>query len=151
LLSLKEVKMSTNNKLAHYSNQLTVGVTRSNESTRVTNNNGLIELYSNEDAFVRLGESTTLSTGVSLTLPPGTIARIENKNTLLSMGLIVGNTVLSSGQTEEIKVVLHNLTNQSYSGSQGIGYDIRKGEKIAQVVLQPSFMVRLIEDDNSIL
>ena len=64
---------------------------------------------------------------------------------MASAGLRTGAGVVDAGYNGEIKVVLHNLNNKNESSYRGQGYQINKGQRIAQLIVQPVIPVRLTE------
>lgn len=115
--------------------------------TRAYTSDAGFDLYANEDVFLKLGETTVVSTGISMNIPGGYFGKIEDRSSLASLGIRSGGGVVDSGYTGEIRVVLHNLNNGSDSGYRGRGYSIKKGERIAQLIVQPSVVVRLVQSE----
>jgi dUTP pyrophosphatase len=115
--------------------------------TRAYTSDAGFDLYADEDIFLKLGETTVVSTGISLNIPGGYFGKIEDRSSLASLGIRSGGGVVDSGYTGEIKVVLHNLNNGSDSNYRGRGYSIKKGERIAQLIVQPSAVVRLVQSE----
>ena len=104
-----------------------------------------LDLYANEDVFIKTGETATIRTGISLGIPKGFYGKIEDRSSLASTGIRTGAGVVDSGYNGEIKIVLHNLNNKNDSGHLGHGYQIRKGQRIAQLIVQSVIPVRLVE------
>lgn len=123
---------------------LNLQINKLTDSARVSVNNGVIDLYSDEDVFIRLGETAVIKTNLTVTIPFGVLARVEDRNTLAAAGLKTAGGVIS-GETTELRVVLNNLTNRTNSGHKGQGYLVKQGEKIAQMSVQPIILVNLNE------
>ncbi len=113
--------------------------------TRAYASDAGFDLYANEDVFLKLGETVVVNTGISLIIPKGYFGKIEDRSSLASLGIRSGGGVVDSGYTGEIKVVLHNLNNGNDLSYRGRGYSIKKGERIAQLIVQSSIVVRLIQ------
>lgn len=104
-----------------------------------------LDLYSDEDVFIKTGNTAIVKTGVALGLPLGFYGKIEDRSSMASVGLRTGGGVVDAGYSGEIKVIIHNLNNTNDSTYQGQGYQIKKGQRIAQLVVQPVIPVRLTE------
>lgn len=98
-----------------------------------------LDIYALHDTFLPLGSTTMVSTGVAVEVSEGLFAQIMDRSSLASKGLAVGGGVIDCGFNGEIKVIIHNLTNQSSNSVTGpfnykTGYQIKAGDKIAQLV-----------------
>ena len=90
------------------------------------------DLFSVVDCVLQPFERKAIPTGLCAEVPPGFELQIRPKSGLaLSNGVTVLNTpgTVDSGYRGEIKVILINLDTEPYS--------IRKGQKIAQLVVTP--------------
>lgn len=96
-----------------------------------------LDLYSIEDKFIEVGSTAVVRTGVSINVPEGMVGKIEDRSSLASKGLRTGAGVVDTGYSGEVGVVLHNLTSQLASDPvlHRRGYQIRKGDKIAQFLV----------------
>ncbi len=104
-----------------------------------------LDLYANEDVFIKIGETGTIRTGVALGIPRGFYGKIEDRSSLALAGIRSGAGVVDAGYNGEIKVVLHNLNNGNESTHLGRGYQIKQGQRIAQLIVQSVVPVRLVE------
>jgi dUTP pyrophosphatase len=104
-----------------------------------------LDLYSNEDLFIKTGETAVVGTGIAIGIPNGYYAKIEDRSSMAAAGLRTGAGVVDSGYNGEIKIVLHNLNNTTDFSHKGQGYQIKKGQRIAQLIVQPVIPVRLAE------
>lgn len=95
------------------------------------------DLYLLEDSFIAVMSTRTLSTGVCVNIPECSFGKIHDRSSLAKDGLSVGGGVIDSGYNGEILVVMHNLTNQGYYNNGEYGYWLRKGQRIAQLVIMP--------------
>lgn len=96
-----------------------------------------LDLYSIEDKFIEIGTTAVIRTGISVNVPEGMVGKIEDRSSLAAKGLRTGAGVIDTGYSGEVGVVLHNLTSQLTSDPvlHRKGYQIRKGDKIAQLLV----------------
>jgi dUTP pyrophosphatase len=87
-----------------------------------------IDVYANESHTLQPGERHTFGTGVSVEIPDGYVALFWDRSGLGSKGIHRLAGVVDSGYRGEWKVVLLNTTDEPY--------EIKKGDKIVQCVLQ---------------
>lgn len=90
------------------------------------------DLYSNEDVTIWPGERHTVRTGIAIDIPNGYVGLIHSRSGLAAnQGLMVLNApgTVDPGYQGEIKVIIYN--SDPY-----IPVDIKKGDRIAQLVLQ---------------
>ncbi len=87
------------------------------------------DLYALEDAMVYPNSVCKIRTGVAVALPQGTVGLIKDRSSMGSKGIHVYAGVIDCGYTGEISVML--TTNHF------IYYQIKKGDKIAQLVVSP--------------
>jgi len=89
-----------------------------------------MDVYSVEGLIVKSKERKLISTGLSFEIPEGFEIQVRPKSGLaLNHGLTIVNTpgTLDSGYRGELKVILLNTGENDY--------EIKPGEKIAQIVL----------------
>jgi dUTP pyrophosphatase len=97
--------------------------------TRAHKTDAGLDLYAPESVFVRPNGSVVIDTGVHIELPPDTVGFLKSKSGLNVNHGLTGEGVIDVGYTGSIKVKLYNHT--------GNGYEIRKGDKISQLVIIP--------------
>jgi deoxyuridine 5'-triphosphate nucleotidohydrolase len=79
-----------------------------------------------------------VSTQIKMHMPPGVYGRIASRSGLaVKFGIEVGAGTIDRGYRGDIKVLLHNLSDQTYS--------VAKGDKIAQIILTPYLSVPVKE------
>jgi dUTP diphosphatase len=91
-----------------------------------------LDLHATEEVTLKPGERATVATGLAIAIPEGFAGFVlARSGRALREGLALVNApgLIDSGYRGEIKVVVVNLDN-----SEAI--DIRRGEKIAQLVVQ---------------
>lgn len=102
--------------------------------TRAHDTDAGLDLYAMEDKVIwpdcKVGDGMVFDTGVHIELPPGTFGKIESKSGLnVNRGIVSHGGVVDEGYTGSIKVKLYNHGPR--------GYAVRKGDKIAQLIIQP--------------
>jgi dUTP pyrophosphatase len=88
-----------------------------------------LDLYSREDAVIEPGESYIFDTGVHMEIPEGFVGFLKSKSGLNVKYGIQSEGVIDSGYTGSIVVKLFNHGD--------FVVDIKKGQKISQLVLLP--------------
>jgi dUTP pyrophosphatase len=97
-----------------------------------------MDLYSIEDAVINPQERKILSTGLAIELPAGYCALIWDKGGLAAKnGIKTMGGVFEYTYRGEYKIILLNTSSQAY--------EIKKGEKIAQVLIQPIVTAQIKE------
>lgn len=124
--------------------------------TRSNPNDAGLDLYALEDVFILQGKTARIPTGIAVHIHPGHVGLVRDRSGLASKGLIVGAGVVDAGYAGDVSVVLHNFSNgtdthpshftHEYSGPMTYssqartiytpGYQVRKGDKIAQMLIQ---------------
>ena len=97
------------------------------------------DLFSTDNYVVLPGRRVVVSTGISVSLPPGCYGRIAPRSGLaVKHGLDVLAGVVDPDYTGEVKVVLQNLdTHQPFV--------IRPGYRIAQLILEKFEVAEVVE------
>ena len=92
------------------------------------------DLVAQHDAVVKFGEITNVSTGVMGDIPAGHYGKIEGRSGLASkQGIFVLGGVIDAGYEGELKVTL----SRAIGSDSDTGYEIKKGDRIAQLVVSP--------------
>lgn len=91
------------------------------------------DLYALEDAVVGPHHVTKIRTGVAVALPEGTVGLIKDRSSLGSKAIHVFAGVIDAGYTGEISVILATISTSNFY--------IKKGDKIAQLVVSPIVVV----------
>lgn len=100
-----------------------------------------LDLYSAEDATLAPFERRLIATGVAVSIPEGYAGFVQPRSGLaVKQGLSLVNTpgLIDSHYRGEIKAIAINLDSQNQ-------IEIRRGDKIAQLVIQPVARVELVE------
>ena len=86
------------------------------------------DLYSNEGGRILPGQTRLYDTGISFKVPIGTYGRIAPRSGLSKKGLLVNAGVIDRDYTGPVKIMLHNLSNDTYV--------VEKDDRIAQLILE---------------
>jgi dUTP pyrophosphatase len=100
------------------------------------------DIYSIEDYILMPFERKAIATGLCAEVPDGYELQVRPKSGLsINSGITVLNTpgTVDSGYRGEIKVILINLSNESFQ--------VKKGHKIAQIVITPVIIADFLEVD----
>ena len=100
-----------------------------------------MDLMAREDKMIWGGRYATFDTGVHMAIPKGFFGKIESKSGLnIKHGIVSCGGVVDSGYTGSIVVKLYNFGDESYM--------VRRGDKIAQIVIQPCAYPELVLADS---
>ncbi|MGH2806167.1 MAG: dUTP diphosphatase [Actinomycetota bacterium] len=100
-----------------------------------------LDLLAAEDVVLTPGERTAIPTGIAVAIPDGYAGFVHARSgKALKEGLAVANApgLIDAGYRGEIKVIVVNLDPSST-------IDIKRGEKVAQLVVQPVVSAALEE------
>ena len=98
-----------------------------------------LDLFSVADRELAPGEVFAVPTGVQIAVPPGHVGLVWDKSGISLQGVHRLAGVIDAGYRGEIQVVMINLG--------GTPFAIRKGMKIAQMLVQPVTSVIVVESD----
>lgn len=90
------------------------------------------DLRSNQDGYLGVGDRAVVPTGLAVQIPVGYAGFIQPRSGLAAKhGITVLNTpgLIDSDYRGELKVILYNASKYEY-------YEVKKGDKIAQLVIQ---------------
>ena len=99
-----------------------------------------MDICAAEDDFISAFNWKAISTGLFVEIPEGYEVQIRSRSGLSAKhGICVLNSpgTIDSGYRGEIKVILHNHDHHAY--------DVKKGERIAQMVVAPITTATLTE------
>ena len=97
--------------------------------TRSHEHDSGLDLYASEDTLVTYTHASVIPTGIAVNIPPGYEGQIRprsGKSSKTNLRVILGT--VDSGYNGEIGVITDTLNKSEYL--------VRKGEKIAQLVIQ---------------
>jgi len=87
------------------------------------------DLKAGETVTLQPGEIRAIGTGISLRIPKGNVGLVKERSSMALEGIFVHGGVIDSGYDGEIKVIMHNSTNQEYK--------IEIYQRIAQLLILP--------------
>ena len=119
-----EIYRETDNPLPEYQNKGDAG----------------LDIRSNEDVTIRGFHWETIGTGLYIIIPFGYEGQIRTRSGLAAKyGLQVLNSpgTIDSGYRDELKIILMNHNH--------LPYEIKKGDRIAQLVIKPMTQAQLEE------
>ena len=99
-----------------------------------------LDLYAMEDGNICCCNSRTFSTGTHIAIPEGMVGLVKSKSGLMCKHGIVTDGTIDSHYTGPIKVCLFNHGSSSY--------DVKAGDKIAQLVIVPCYLPDLEQVDS---
>ena len=99
-----------------------------------------LDLYAMEDGYIRANQSHTFDTGVHVKIPEGCVGFIKSKSGLMVNHGITTDGTIDCGYTGSIRVCLFN-----HGGSK---YEVKAGDKIAQLVIVPCVLLPLEQVDS---
>ena len=85
------------------------------------------DLCSNNNYFIKKGSRELISTGISVEILEYYYLRIAPRSELSTCGIDVGEWVIDSSHSGELKVLIIN--------NSGVPYEIQKGDKSAQLII----------------
>ena len=104
-----------------------------------------MDIRSNEDVVLKPGETKVIKTGFKLSIPVGYEVQIRPRSGLsYNTPLIIPNSpgTIDSGYKDEIGVIMRNTSREgkntyliSEKGCKDGIYEIKKGDRIAQMIL----------------
>lgn len=110
------------------------------------------DICADEDLVINAGETATVSTGLAVAIEPGYYGRLKGRSGLTARSMLrVQEGTIDSDYRGEIKVIcdLRAFTTITMNTGPVIsgGYPIKRGERIAQLIIQPLPPVDLVEVD----
>ena len=98
------------------------------------------DLYSMTEQTIYAGNSAVFDTGVHIAIPKGYAGEVVGRSGLnINYDIICPQGTVDTGYTGSIKVKLYNMGKYNYT--------VRKGDRIAQLIIVPIADVELVEVD----
>ena len=98
-----------------------------------------LDVYADEDWFVTGRHKAVIKTGLTMSIPDGYVARIAPRSSLAMNNIDVLAGVVDSSYRGEVKIILINHADSDY--------EIKHGDKIAQILIQPVELWMPVEVD----
>jgi dUTP pyrophosphatase len=99
-----------------------------------------LDLFSSVDCVLKKGEVKPIPTGIKIAIPEGHVGLVWDKSGISLKGVHRLAGVIDSGYRGEVQVVMANLGGESF--------EVKKGMKIAQLLVQPVQEVNVIETED---
>jgi len=100
-----------------------------------------LDLYADESVIVCASFRLLVSTGISVAIPSGYVGLIWPRSGLAAKhGISVDAGVIDAGYRGPVKVLVTNASKDQ-------SYGIRRGDKIAQLIIQPVSLLDPVEVD----
>lgn len=99
-----------------------------------------IDLFAIEDIILPPGKIVKVPTGIIIEIPKGHVGIIKERSSMALKNLDVKAGVIDAGYRGEVIVVMRNLGNEPY--------EIKAGDKIAQIVILPIPQIEIIYVSN---
>lgn len=100
------------------------------------------DIYANVDLDIPSGKTRLVSTGIAIEIPEGYYGRLKGRSGLTSKTLLrVQEGTIDSNYRGEIKVICDSLDTEL----SDVGYMVAKGERIAQLIIQPLPKFEVVE------
>ncbi len=96
--------------------------------TRAHHDDAGIDLYSCGNHIVHPQQTLMIPIGIALEIEEGYVGLIWDKSSIGSKSIKTLGGVIDAGYRGELKVMVHNLSNESYT--------FEHGHKVAQIVIQ---------------
>jgi dUTP pyrophosphatase len=96
-----------------------------------------MDLFSLVDEVIQPGEAKPIPTGIQMAIPEGYVGLIWDKSGISLRGVHRLAGVVDAGYRGEVRVVMANLGKEPYA--------IKKGMKIAQMLVQPVETMAIVE------
>jgi dUTP pyrophosphatase len=101
-----------------------------------------LDMYSTDDRLIAPRETCIIETGIRIHLPPDSYAQLQSRSGLALKGIFVEGGVIDVDYTGTIKVIITNSSQDSFQ--------IRKGHRIAQLIIHRIHICEVVEGNNSI-
>ncbi len=96
-----------------------------------------MDLFAAEETALNAGEVKAVPTGIRMAIPEGYVGLIWDKSGISLQGVHRLAGVVDAGYRGEVKVVMVNLGKETYV--------FRKGQKVAQMLIQPVPAVEIVD------
>jgi deoxyuridine 5'-triphosphate nucleotidohydrolase len=112
--------------------------------TRNNPNDAALDLYALEDVFLPLHSTTMIKTGIAVHIPPGYVGMLKERSGVGKKGLKVTGGVIDAGYCGDISILVMNISNKD---DGALGYQVKAGDRLAQLLIIPIETPEVIEVD----
>lgn len=92
------------------------------------------------DSFIEPKSGKIIPTGIAVAVPPGYYYTIEGRSSMFMNDILTSNGIIDAGYCGHLKIHLVNMSNKRY--------DIKKGNKIAQIIIHKQYCMDAEEVQN---
>ena len=96
---------------------------------RATEGSAGLDVFASENHQIKPNRPVIVSTDIAIKCPPGTYARLTDRSSMVLKQLRVHGGVIDGDYTGPINVVVYNY--------DVVDYEIRKGDRICQMIITP--------------
>ena len=107
--------------------------------TRAHNDDAGIDLYSCGNHTVESHHTRMIPVGIAMEIEEGYVGLIWDKSSIGSKSIKTLGGVIDAGYRGELKVMVHNLSNESYT--------FEHGHKVGQIIIQKVEFPEIIESE----
>ena len=110
--------------------------------TKAHSSDAGFDIYADITEIIPSGSTRLISTGIAIEIPEGYYGRLKGRSGLTSKTLLrVQEGTIDSNYRGEIKVICDSLDTEL----SDVGYMVAKGERIAQLIIQPLPKFEVVE------
>ena len=110
--------------------------------TKAHSSDAGFDIYADTTEVIPSGSTRLISTGIAIEIPEGYYGRLKGRSGLTSKTLLrVQEGTIDSNYRGEIKVICDSLDTEL----SDVGYMVAKGERIAQLIIQPLPKFEVVE------
>jgi dUTP pyrophosphatase len=96
-----------------------------------------MDIRSVEDKYIPSFSTVRVETGVAFDTPDGYELQVRPRSGMAGEGIVCQFGTIDSGYRDSLKIIISNTTNESYQ--------IKAGDRIAQIILSPVIQAELFE------
>ncbi len=98
-----------------------------------------MDICADEDIVIEHGQKARISSGIAAEIPDGYEIQVRPRSGLSSRGVIAMFATVDTGYCREIGLVIYNFSGKLL--------DIRKGDRISQLVIAPVTRAEIVDVD----
>lgn len=99
------------------------------------------DIFMLNDGVIRPHETLVISAGFGINVPNGYNARLQVRTSVAKKGIIVQGCAIDAGYTGEIHMIIHNVSNSSFTW--------KKGQRLCYIEVYPCVYPDFIEGEIS--
>lgn len=107
--------------------------------TKANSDDAGFDLYAPERVDIPPGCSYLVGTGLSMAIPRGWFGQVNPRSSMAVKRIRVGARIIDTPYRGEVNINLHNDSDETY--------EIKKGDRIAQIVFMPCLQEIVLMDE----